>query len=121
MVLSHQGQHFCVHLRLNPVVAVYESDILSGYRIKSGVPGAAQAPIFLVNHPDTGVFFRVFLADFPGIIGGAVIHQKNFQIFIGLGQDGIYTPGKISRHVVYRYDDTDQGLHGYHSFPDSSR
>src|SRR5699024_4962776 len=42
-------------------------------------------------------------------VGGAVVHQPNLQVLPGLGGHAVQAPLQIRGHVIYRYNDADQG------------
>ena len=98
-----------VHFRLDPVVAVHEAEVFAPGNVHASVPGAAEAPVFLVDDLNSGIFPGVFITNGAGGILGPVLHQNDFQVFIGLGQNRIDAFGKIRFHIVNRNDDADQG------------
>ena len=64
----------------------------------------------LVNHPDAAVLFGKFIADGPAAVGRPVVHQDDFQIGMGLIQDGLDTFGQILLHLVDGDNHADKGI-----------
>ena len=50
----------------------------------------------------------IFVADGSAGIGGAIVHQQDLKIPVGLVQDAVHTPPEIGFHIVERDNDTDQ-------------
>ena len=103
----HQG---LVGIRLQPVVAVGEGQIFSGGRFDSGIPGIAEAAVFLMNDTNAAVPACVVIAERTAAVRGAVIHQNDFQIWIGLTAKGVHALGQICLHLVNRDNDAEQRL-----------
>ena len=97
-------QEDAVCTRLQIIIAVHKGDIFSPGPVQPGVPGAAQAAVFLVDNGDPGVYLGIAVADAAGTVGGAVVHQKNLPDRL-LGQNGIQAPLQKGGHIIYGDDD----------------
>ena len=49
---------------------------------------------------NTMVFFCIIVCDYAGIISRAVVYENDFEILIGLVDDGVKASGKIFCGVV---------------------
>ena len=113
VVLFCQRQHGLKSIRLQPVVAVHKGKIIPGRHIDPRVPGVAEAAVFLVDHPDAAVLLGKFIADGPAAVRGAVIHQNDLQVGIGLIPNGFHAFGQVILHLVDGHDHTEQALHAF--------
>ena len=91
------------------VIAVHKGNVLAPGHVQPRVSGAAEPPVFLVDHGDAAVLCRVAVAKTAGIIGRAIVHQNDFQN-VFLPQNGVQTPGQEGGYIVYGDD------HRNHSF-----
>lgn len=82
-------KHRFEHCGFDSVVGIDESKIFSSGFLDAGIAGSREPLIFLIEEFDAGVFFDVVLSDFGGIVGRAVIDKNNFDILVGLSEDGI--------------------------------
>ncbi len=71
------------------IVGVDETDIVAGGKIQTGVAGGGLAMIFLVDDFDTKVFFGIVIGNGIGIVSGAVVDKKNFEILMSLSEDRV--------------------------------
>ena len=110
IVLFQQRQQPRVHIRRNPVVAVHEADIISRGRVQPGVPGTAEAAVFLVDHPDSLVPGGILVTDASGIILRTVIHNDDFQVGFRLGKNGIQASCHIRLYIINGHDYADQSI-----------
>ena len=109
--LLRGAKHPLQRLGMNPVIVVVKKDPLAVrvlvHPVQPGVSCHADALIFLVNHVNPGVFFRIAVADLPAVVRAAVVHQNQLQIPEGLIQNSFDTPGQILRHFIYRHNHAD--------------
>ena len=103
------GKKKPVAVLFQKVVAVHKGNILAPGYVQPRVSGAAEPPVFLVDYGDAAVLGRIAVAKAAGIIGGAVVHQDDFQNVL-LPQYGVQTPGQEGGNIVYGDD------HRNHSF-----
>ena len=104
-------QHPLQCFRVNPVVAVqkHEPPALTVVPdpVQACISGRRQAPVFLVDHMDSFVSFRISVADPGTAVRAAVIHQNQLQIPKGLAEHAVCTAAQISLYPVDRDDNTD--------------
>ena len=104
------GQHFFVHIRCNPVVAVNKADPFPRCQGKAYVFGTPLFSVYLgMNRTEAaGVFFFKLLKDVPGLIRGAVIHCDDFHVLQRLSHQGIQAVFQFSvcRRIINRHDNT---------------
>ena len=93
---------------MDKIVAVYKCDVFSLTEVEPGVPRGRKTCVFLVNDPDAGILFCIFVADGRAPVGRTVVHKDHFQIRIGLCKDAVYTGAQIVFYTVYRYDHADE-------------
>ena len=67
-------EEVCYKSWLDFVVSVNETDIITGSFLDAVVSGSGLALVFLMDYGDTGVFLRIFVSDFAGIVGGSVVY-----------------------------------------------
>ena len=101
------GQQLFIAVRCDPVVAVHKAQPLPPGNVDPRIAGAAQAAVFLVDHPDPGIPGRVFVADGAAPVRRAVVHQNQLKIRNRLGKNGIHAPGKVAFHLVNRHDNAE--------------
>ena len=113
---------FVEHLqkfRVHPVVAVHKgnppADTVCENPVNAGIPGGRQAAVFLMNHMNPAVPKGVTVAKNAAVIRGAVVHQNQLEIPVGLSQDTLHTAAQEGLHLVNRHDHTDV-RHGYLPF-----
>ncbi len=58
---------------------------------------------------DAGVLGGVVIADFEGVVGGAVVPEDEFEVGVGLGEDGFDGVGEVVFAVVEGGDEGDFG------------
>ena len=88
-VLLQGAQQAFIQLRLQPVVAVHESQLVPPRVLDAQVAGGGQAAVFRVEGPDAGVCGGVAVADRPAAIRGAVVDQEDLQVGVGLGHNPV--------------------------------
>ena len=66
----------------------------------AGVAGAAQPLVLLVDHPDAGVGLGQAVTQGPAPVRGAVVHQDQLKVPLGLGQDGLDALFQIFLYLV---------------------
>jgi hypothetical protein len=54
---------------------------------------------------DAIVLGGVVVADFEGVVGGAVVPEDQFEVFVGLGEDGFDRFGEVVFAVVNSGDE----------------
>ena len=108
LFLQRNRKETLIHLRLNIVVAVHKADVLPPGLVNPQIPCAGDAPVFLVKNLNAPVLQGKFLRHGPAAVRGAVVHQNDFQIFIGLAADGIHAPLQIIQCIINRHDYADQ-------------
>jgi hypothetical protein len=62
---------------------------------------------------DAIVLGGVMVADFEGVVGRAVVPEDEFEVGVGLGEDGFYGVGEVVFAVVNGGDKGDFGMCGY--------
>ena len=67
------------------VVRVHIADVLTPCVVEAKVPGRPLAAVFFVQRMDAGVLYRIFVAEFSGAVGAAVVHQPDLEVLPGLG------------------------------------
>ena len=72
----------------------------------SGIQRAGDAAILLANtpHPVT-----VGLDQVPGVVAGTIIHENDFDIWVGLGKNTLNRFAQVIRAVVDRDHHADEG------------
>ena len=90
------------------IVSVQKEQVLAPSCLQPRIPGAAQAQVLLVNHPDpAGAAGGQGIAEgTTAVVRGAVVYQNDLVVGAIPGQDGIHTGGQIIRYVVNRNDYT---------------
>ena len=97
-----------VHIGMQVVIAVHEGNQLPRGGVQRRIPGRAGSGVLLMKHPDAAVCFRPAVTDAAAAVRGAVIHQQNFQIGIGLLRDAPDAVVKVFFHPVHRNNHADQ-------------
>ena len=70
----HGGVELFAEVRRDSVVRVHKGQPLAPGRVQPGVACPAQAPVFLVHHPDAAVFGRRRVAQGRAVVRGAVVY-----------------------------------------------
>ena len=94
--------HFLIHLRFNPVITVYISNISSCSNCKASISSIRQSSIYFVDYLDSLVFLRICITHIGRMICRAIIHKNNFKIRITLFFYRINTSLQILFHVIDR-------------------
>ncbi len=105
--LKRQFQHPLIHIRINPVITVHKSHIITGSKLHPRLPGRSQPSVGLMNHADSSIAFSIRITDSPGTVPGTVIHQNNLKLLKSLSQNTIHTPAQIHFHIINRHNHTD--------------
>ena len=79
-----EGYHTFAPVRFHPVVTVAEHDEIPPGSVQSRVPGRGYAPVGFVDYTDSPILLGETLTDCWGLIPGAIIHQQNLNISVGL-------------------------------------
>ncbi len=91
------------------VVAIDDTDVFSGGEGGGLCHGGATALVWGGDDADTGVLGGVMVADFEGVVGGAVVPEDEFEVWVGLGEDGFDRVGEVVFAVVEGGDEGDFG------------
>ena len=88
-------------------------EVCSGRLLNSKVAGRSGPAVRRMVYPNTPVHLCLLVAGDTASIGRAVVDQKNFQVWIGLRFQALYSAGNECLHVIDGDDNTDQfHLHG---------
>ena len=98
-------------VRRQPVVAVQKLQVGSLRQIQRSIPGGGDAAVFLVDHPDTGIFCGIAVAQGAGGVRAAVIDQQEFKIGVFLIQNTLDAPADRAFRIINRDDDAYSGGH----------
>ena len=90
------------------VVVVGERDVIAVRRIQSGVLRLRDATIRLVDNAHAIVSPLVFVQNHRAGIGGAVVHEDDFQMLVRLPKNRIHAVTQVFLGVVHRHDDRDK-------------
>ena len=74
---------------LNLIIAIDEAEIIASGLGNTNVSSSGLTRILLMNSFDARIFFGVFVDDFTGIIGRAVIDENDFKIMMSLVNNGV--------------------------------
>ncbi|MNP49556.1 hypothetical protein D3C76_1437470 [compost metagenome] len=88
---SDQSMQRFEHIGLNPVIAVYKSDIFACGTINAVIAGVRQAAVLFVDDLNPGVQLFITFADFAAIVRRAIVYKNQFEVSEGLCEDGIDT------------------------------
>ena len=91
-------------IRFNPIVAVYEKDILTGSGLEASFSGKRRALIFLMYDPDALIVSCMRIAQRRAFIGASVVHQNYFQVGIALRTEALHALAQIFFCFIDRYD-----------------
>lgn len=91
------------------VVAIDYANVFSGGESRGLGNGGASALVSGGDDADTIVLGGIMIADFKGVVGGAVVPEDQFEVGVGLGEDGFDRFGEVVFAVV---DGGDQGDFG---------
>ena len=105
-----------IKIGVQVIITVHHADQFSPSLFQRPVPGQAGTAVFLVNHPDTIIFFRPLVADLPAPVGGPIIHQQDLQVGIGLLRNGADTGIQIGLHIINRNHNAEQ-RQCFHKYP----
>ena len=97
--------HSAVHVRGDPVVAVYESDVLPAAYTETFLPGSGMTAVGLMETADSRMRRCILVTENRGIVCGAVIDQNDLIICEVLCKNTVETVGQIFVGVINRYDD----------------
>ena len=103
--LTNQLLH---HVWFNPVITVHKGKVLSPGHLYPCQPGRHKTAIFLMEYPNPTVQSGIFIAKPPAVVPGAVVHQQNIQIGIGLVKNTVHTVFQIFFYIINRNNYTDQ-------------
>ena len=90
-----------IHIRLDPVVAVYKAYILPFCHPQTGLPCGHQAAVGLMHHLHPRVLADIGITNGRAVVRRAVIHQHNIQVRVSLGQNTVHALTKIGFHFIY--------------------
>ena len=91
------------------VVGVNEGDELAAAGGEAGVAGAGKTLVGLMEDAGTGVAGSEAVADVAADVGGAVVHEDDLEMGIGLGPDGEKAALDGFGGIVNGDDDRDEG------------
>ena len=95
------------------VVTIDEAEIFAGSFFETTISGGRLTTIFLVNDFDASILFGVIVGDFTRIVGGAVVDENDFEIFVRLIDERFDTFREIFSGIInWDYD----GNFGTHFF-----
>ena len=86
----------------NAVVAVHHLEEFSGGVLQALVDAGAVTAVFLMDDPDdVGIFCGIFIADFPGIVPGAVVDDDDLHPVAAL-QEAFDTVAHVRLGIIAR-------------------
>lgn len=94
------GVEFFDVVGADSIVAVYETEVISGGGEDSAIAGSGEAGVFLVDDCNAGILLGVGTDEFAGIVGRTVVDDDDFEVFIGLFYDGLEAGGDVILDVV---------------------
>ena len=104
-----------VHFRCNIVVGIHKADPLAPCHIQPGIAGSRKPAVFLVKHPDAGIFRGSGITQRRATVRRTVLHKDQLKVRKGLCQNGIDTFLQIVFHLVHRHNDAEQWFFAGHS------
>ena len=102
--LLPDGHQLFQIIQFHPVVGVGEDDIVALRVVDAEVAGGGQAAVGLMEHPDVVPALGLPVAHVLAAVGGAVVHDDDFIIPVGLAQQAVHGLGEIFARVVHGYD-----------------
>ena len=102
--LGESGVERLQGIRGEPVVGVGKGKVFAVCHGHAQVPGGADPAVVLVEDPHTGVLLGDLVAQFPAVVGGAIVDEQKLQVAKGLVQDGVSTLAEKCLRPVDRYD-----------------
>ena len=82
------------------VIAVYIANVIALSCFKADVPSVSLASIRFMYCSDAGILLGIFITNLRSGVSGAIIHENDFKILIGLLQDTINTRANIFFNVI---------------------
>ena len=104
-----------VHFRCNIVVGIHKADPLAPCHIQPGIAGSRKPAVFLVKHPDAGIFRGSGITQRRATVRRTVLHKDQLKVRKGLRQNGIDAFLQIVFHLVHRHNDAEQWFFAGHS------
>ena len=104
-------QQIFEHVFCDPVIWIHKTDVITSGDIQPGITRIGQTAVGFMNDTNSRIPGGKLIAYRTGVIGRAVIHQNDLQVFIGLRENTVQAGTKILLHVINRNDYTDQLIH----------
>lgn len=92
------------------VVTVDEGDEVASCEVETGVASAGETAVFLVNNFNAGVLLCENVAKLAAHIGRAVVDEDDFEVLVGLGEDGVNATLEEFGDIIDRDDNGDERL-----------
>ncbi len=99
------NQYF-VHLRMDNVIAIYETDVLSSGGIQTSISSRGGTPILLMDYHNSLIGLLIGIANRSASICRSIVHKYQFKVCKGLSQNAINATNEILLNVIYRNDNT---------------
>ena len=97
-----------VHIRLNPIIRINESDIIPCAGIESRISRRRESAVFFMYNFYAAVLLRPFVAHGGTIIGRAIVNEDYLEILICLFNNAFNALVEILLDFINRDNDADK-------------
>ncbi len=113
-VLADCRKQKLIHVFLHVVIAVHKAKVFALCPVYPRISCGGGTAVFLVEHADPCILPGQPVSQFTGPVRGAVIHQQDLQIAVGLPAQGFHASWQVLRHIIDRHDNAEQRFFFFH-------